>query len=533
MAIAPLQLPGYAAPRDIDWTSLSDLGKTIQTNQRRQSLADLGRGLSDGTIDYRTAAGKTADMGDIDTSLKFLALAEAKDKLNREQEASNNFATSIGGIFGQGGSAGGQSLSNLGASAPRATPTIPPMDNIRPSAPGVTSAQPQARAPVQPSATVWGDQEAEDAGIYEPQAKPSPQPMSLASLGKLAPAPAPQGAVPGVSADQPQPVQQTVAPAQPQDGSAAPGLNISHVPQLLRAVSNPNLPAGQKDVAKTLLTRALDDAKTPERINFLRKMKEESSYQGTILDLERDLRAAGKTDVKIDQRTETEESKAAGKGAGERRSAMFAAAGAAGKTLTNLSRMESLLGQVSQGKIQPARMTISAWAKSLGMNDEVATSLGLDPKGVGTTQAIQSLVNESVIGKIGSGGFPANNFSDADRTFITQIFPSLGDDPRANRIRIEAGRRMAQLDIQRAKDYQAWRANPENKGKGFEDFEVFHADKLSKQDLFGDLRRDAEKITGPARPEAGNTYDNPGPARTPATPQRQQAPNGIGWSIVQ
>jgi len=519
MAVPPLQLPGYAAPTSIDWKPLSELGKVIDQNRTKAEYGRIGQGIADGTLDYRQAAGSLASLGNPDGMLKFLALAEAKDKLGREQEASNNFATQIGGIFG---------APNAASTAPRTAPALPPTGNIKPSAPTGAVPQPLTRAPVQPSSTVWGDSEAEAAGLYPPSAGASnaQQPaMSLATLG---------------TANTTQPTRQATpapAPQQPQaggGGSAVNGINISHVPQLLQAVSNPNLPAGQKEVAKTLLTRALDDAKTPERISFLNKLKEESGYQGTILDLERELRAAGKTDVKIDQRTETEESKAAGKGAGERRSAMFASAGAAGKTLTNLSRMESLLGQVSQGKIEPSRMTVSAWAKSLGLNDEVATSIGLDPKGVGSAQALQSLVNESVIGKIGSGGFPANNFSDADRSFITQIFPTLGDDPRANRIRVEASRRMAQLDIQRAKDYQAWRSDPSNKGKGFEDFEVFHADKIVKQDIFGDLRREAEKITGPARPESGNTYDNPGPARSPsASPQRQQAPNGVGWSIVQ
>lgn len=516
MAIAPLNLPGYVAPQSLDFTSLANLGKVVETNRRRSDLASLGRGISDGTIDYRAAAGKSADMGDIDTSLRFLALAEAKDKLGREQEASSNFATQIGGMFGPGATQPG---------TPRPASNIPPTDGVRPSD-QPNPAQPQARAPVQSSPTTWGDREAEDAGLYPP-ASGNQKPMTLATLGVSPPAPAPAPAE--------QPPARAAAASPAPAASAANGINISHVPQLLQAVSNPNLPAGQKEIAKTLLTRALDDAKTPERISVLQRLKDESGYQGTILDLERELRAAGKTDVRIDQRAETEESKAAGKGAGERRSAMFAAAGAAGKTLTNLSRMESLLGQVSQGKIEPGRMTVSAWAKSLGLNDEVATSLGLDPKGVGSAQALQSLVNESVIGKIGSGGFPANNFSDADRAFITQIFPTLGDDPRANRIRVEAGRRMAQLDIQRSKDYQAWKSDPQNKGKGFEDFEVFHADKISKQDLFGDLRRDAEKITGPARPEAGSTYDNPNPAKSTGGPasRRQQAPNGIGWSIVE
>jgi hypothetical protein len=526
MPVAPLQIPTYQRQSDIDWLPLSELGKVIDQNRTKAEYGRIGQGIADGTIDYRQAAGSLASLGNPDGMLKFLALAEAKDKQNRELEASNQFASTVGGIFGQGRGTSGQSLYNLGGPT-RAAPISSSIDNTGPNVPAVTPAQSQARAPVQPSSTMWGDQEAEDAGLYErPGQLPAPQNMSLANLGRNPP----PAAQPETSV---RPTPQTVAPTSSQTGSAANGLNISHVPQLVQALSNPNLPNGQKEVAKTLLTRALDDAKTPERISVLQKLKEDSGYQGSLLQLETDLRRASKTDVTVDQRAETEESKAAGKGAGERRSAMFASAGAAGKTLTNLSRMEALLGQVSQGKIEPGRMTISAWAKSLGLNDDVAASLGLDPKGVGSTQALQSLVNESVIGKIGAGGFPANNFSDADRAFITQIFPSLGDDPRANRIRIETGKRMAQLDIQRAKDYQAWRANPGNRGKGFEDFEVFHADKLAKQDVFGDLRRDAKKITGPARPEAGSTFDNPGPPRVPASTGRQQAPNGVGWSIVQ
>jgi hypothetical protein len=174
--------------------------------------------------------------------------------------------------------------------------------------------------------------------------------------------------------------------------------------------------------------------------------------------------------------------------------------------------MEGLLNQVSQGKIQPARLNISAWAKSLGLNDEVAKGLGLDPSGGGSAQAVQSLINESVVGKIGAGGFPANNFSDADREFITKIFPGLGDDPQANKIRIEGARRMAQLDLDRARAFQKFKADPVNKGRGFEDFELKWGDDMSRKDVFGDLRKQAETIVGAPRNDIGGTLNNPGPA---------------------
>jgi hypothetical protein len=532
VAIAPLQLPGYAAPSAVDWTPLADLGKVIQTNQKRQSLADLGRGITDGTLDYRQAAGKSADMGDVDTAMKFLALSEAKDKQAKELAASNQFASVVGGFFGGGGAPATPAPAAVPSSSNQLRPSgIPPSQDVSTAGPP----QPITRAPVESSPTTWGDQEAIDAGIYPGAPSVAPragattpgQPMSLASLGTTPPAaPAPVAQAPTQIADG----SSTSAPA-PSQSNGFKGLNATHIPALVQAVSNPNLPAGQKEIAKTLLTRALDDSKEPDKIRTLNAIKEQSGYQGTILQLEMDLRKAGKTDVTIDQKGETEEEKASGKAAGERRAAMFAAAGAASKTLTNLSRTESLLNQVEQGKLSPAKMKVSAWAKAFGMNDEVATSLGLDPKGFGSAQALQSLVNESVVGKIGAGGFPANNFSDADREFLTDIFPKLGNDPRANRIIVEGARRMAQLDIQRAKDYQAFKANPKNAKKRFEDFELEFSDKISQKDLFGDLRKEAEAIVGAPRPDMGGTLQNPGAQSQPAPGGTSRTPNGVNWSV--
>lgn len=41
MPVAPLQLPGYAAPQSIDWAPLNQLGKQIQTQRKQAALGDL------------------------------------------------------------------------------------------------------------------------------------------------------------------------------------------------------------------------------------------------------------------------------------------------------------------------------------------------------------------------------------------------------------------------------------------------------------------------------------------------------------
>jgi hypothetical protein len=538
MTIPSLAIPSYAAPVDIsrELGTLANLGTVYRDAQNRQTLADLGKGLADGSIDYRKAAGQLASTGNLNGVVSLLQLGEAKDKLARETAASNDFTRSLGGIFGSPQPSASPAVSSAGTG-----PIVPNDSNALPGTVGMnlrladmtsdflqdnpgTSISSGVRTPQQQAALY-----ANRAGNPNPVAPPGTSrhetgnAVDIAGMTPEQRAMLPQyGLAQPVANDPPHvelaPSQQPYqvagpAMAAPQSAPQPSNALSPRAMQLIGALSNPNLPAAQKEVAKTLLSSELDQSKMPDQVKQYVYARAQDPSIGSFTDWTRANKAAGA--INIDQRVESGEAKAAGEAAGKRRGEMFAAAGSAGKTLTNLSRMEGLLNQVSQGKLQPARMNISAWAKSFGLNDDVARSLGLDPKGVGSAQAVQSLINESVVGKIGQGGFPANNFSDADREFITKIFPSLGDDPRANKIRIEGARRMAQLDIERAKAFQAFKRDPANKGLGFEDFELDWSEKMAKRDVFGDLRREAESIIGAPRDDIGETLNNPG-----AAPQR-------------
>lgn len=76
MAVAPLNLPGYAAPQTLDFSSLANLGevykKSSQDTARRDalSLANLGQG-GEG---YQKAIGSLAAMGDLDGAAKVAAI---------------------------------------------------------------------------------------------------------------------------------------------------------------------------------------------------------------------------------------------------------------------------------------------------------------------------------------------------------------------------------------------------------------------------------------------------------------------------
>lgn len=76
MAVAPLNLPGYATPQSVDFSSLANLGevykKSSQDSARRDalSLANLGQG-SEG---YSKAIGSLAALGDLDGAAKVAAI---------------------------------------------------------------------------------------------------------------------------------------------------------------------------------------------------------------------------------------------------------------------------------------------------------------------------------------------------------------------------------------------------------------------------------------------------------------------------
>jgi hypothetical protein len=364
--------------------------------------------------------------------------------------------------------------------------------------------------------------------------------------------------VPGHSATQPrqqlqqqpvqqqpqQPVQVAQAPSGPVDVTQAPGQAVgartpsttsyngqSLSPQAAywaRMAMDPRLSEGRQKYGQEMLKLTMERNKPSElQTNYgayvadqqARGMKPDS-----MVDWDRANRSASAMAITNDMRGETEESKAIGKGAGELVVDTMRRASAATTGLRDLAKIESLLNRVEQGKVQPGLMTVSAWAKSLGLPDGAAEQLGLNPKAAGDAQALQALSAQSLVSKIGPGGFPANNFSDADRKFLERTVVQLGNDPRANQILVEIARRTHQNDIQIAKDWISFKARPENKGKSFYEFEADRAEKVSKQDMFGDLQRDAQALIGPPKTQGGRG------GSAPALPdiEREMQRRGLG-----
>lgn len=329
MAIAPLQIPGYAAPQTIDWSPLSQLGTILEDNRKRQTLADLGQGLADGSLDYRTAAGKIAGTGNLTGTLSLLQLAEAKDKLARETAASNAFTQSLGGLFG-GQPATGQPTPSAAGSYSNAIAGIESGGKYDALGP-VTKDGDRAYGKYQIMGTNVGPWTKEVVGReMTPQefaANPQAQDAVFnAKFGSLAQKYGPEGAArawfageggmndpnrrdqlgtsvaqygqrftSAMTGSEPNATPINALPAQGQlPTQTGPQIGPAQIPTLLRAMASPNLPAPQRELAGKLLSSALDASKMPDAMKGYLYAKGQG-YNGTYLEYQKELKKSGAT----------------------------------------------------------------------------------------------------------------------------------------------------------------------------------------------------------------------------------------------
>lgn len=382
MAIAPqIQIPGYAASRDLDFPPLAKLAEQYRAGQARAAMQEIGQGLSDGSMDYKAAAGRIAQTGNLDATTKFLSLAQLQQKQQEELAASNQFSTTLASLYG-------------GAAAQPASPVAQPPAMPVPSA---TPASPAARAPVQPSSRVWGDAEAEKAGLYDPAPAPTQVAQAAPSTPAITPAAAPTNS--------------------PQGGFQ--NIGVQQIPVLLQAVSNPRLPAAQKELAGKLLTRALDEAKTPEKIRTLQMLKQQSGYQGTILDLEKEMRAASKAEVNVNTKGETKFEEELGKGQAKRFIDMAEAGSAAERKLVDINAMRDISARIgSQGVGANIREAIGPYAEALGVPID----------GLSDIQAYSSIVQRLAPQQRAPG---SGSTSDIEFKGFLKSLPTLTQNPQA------------------------------------------------------------------------------------------------------
>ena len=432
MGINQLQLPStqpFMTDLNLN-SSLSQLGQVYKQAQKEQKLSDLGKQLASGTVDYRTAAGQVADMGDVGNTLKFLELAEQQKRQAEELTASREFNNSLSSMYGgQTGPAASAPTTTSFAPASAVPPQVASAGHGAPAAmasvdPGAPMAAP--RAPVMPSAKVWGDQEAEAAGLYEsvaPVRVTSANPTIMTDAGPaLLPSTQPAGAV-----------AQSATPSTRVD---LPSVSPRAL-QLIAASGNLRLPQAQRDTARVLLNSELDGSKATSDMKEWAFAKSQDPNTPDYTTWTRENKAAGKTTVTIDQKGEAEFEKEFGKGQAKRWNGYIEEGQNAERKLADINSMREISQRMgSQGAKANLKEAIGPYAEALGIPID----------GLSDVQAYSSVIQRLAPAQRAPG---SGSTSDIEFKGFLKSLPTLSQNPQARDVTLNTMEAFARDDMAR------------------------------------------------------------------------------------
>jgi hypothetical protein len=322
-------------------------------------------------------------------------------------------------------------ISGGGMPAPQqATATPPaPMTSVNPQAGAVPAALMGERpgGPVQPSARVWGDKEAEAAGLYEPST-----PTKTAALSPMVPTPVKTEAI------APTPVAPVVpTPTAPEMDAAKAKLS-----QMVAILRDPNIPLQEKKqtakVAEMLangmlkprdqwVTERSQDGSIYQRNSLTGEMKaiEKSDVlPQAALDQKLALARANKPETTINNIGPKAESKFAEKNA-EHQSKRF------NELIDGGADAKGMISNVQALRDIGSRITTGKTAETTALLGPYAESLGIKIDGLDDIQAYKSIVSRIApqMRVPGSG-----TSSDMDVKMFLESLPGLGKTPGGNEI---------------------------------------------------------------------------------------------------
>ncbi|MCK8788140.1 hypothetical protein M0638_27685, partial [Roseomonas sp. NAR14] len=230
--------------------------------------------------------------------------------------------------------------------------------------------------------------------------------------------------------------------------------------------------------------------------------------------------------VTIDQRGATAFEQRYGTQQADRAVGIEQAGQRAGDTLRQVNLFESLNRRFDTGAGAGMRLTAQQLARQVpGMTPELLARFGIDPGETAAGEALRGLTSRMLTGLIGSGAFPTNNFSDADRQMLERALPSLGTTPEGNRVLLGVIRAGAQRDREIATAWRSWRRDHagQNVSDAFESFQAERLPQITERDDIGDLLRpfvpqDAPAGAAGAAGAVGGGIPGPTPGSTASPP---------------
>jgi hypothetical protein len=177
------------------------------------------------------------------------------------------------------------------------------------------------------------------------------------------------------------------------------------------------------------------------------------------------------------------------------------------QTMTRLNRMETLINEFQTGKGAQTAITAGQLAQRLGVPQATMEALGIDPARIASGEALNSLASQMLVGMIGSGGFPAQAFSNADREMLERSLPGLANSPGGNRAIIQIMKASAQRDLEIGRAWREWSGKNGDNLASVRAFQMERLPAIIEKDIVAPILEEggwlAVPSSAPGAPDAG------------------------------
>ena len=129
----------------------------------------------------------------------------------------------------------------------------------------------------------------------------------------------------------------------------------------------------------------------------------------------------------------------------------------AATTLDRVARLERLNQRFQTGALANARLTAGQVAQQLNIPNSVLDGLGIGKDQIASGEGIRSLTMQLLTAQLGPGGFPTQNFSNADMNALRESLPGLMNSPQGNTVISEVLRATALRDREIGAAWRQWR----------------------------------------------------------------------------
>lgn len=129
----------------------------------------------------------------------------------------------------------------------------------------------------------------------------------------------------------------------------------------------------------------------------------------------------------------------------------------AATTLDRVARLERLNQRFQTGALANARLTAGQVAQQLNIPNSVLEGLGIGKDQIASGEGIRSLTMQLLTAQLGPGGFPTQNFSNADMNALRESLPGLMNSPQGNVVISGVLRAAALRDREIGAAWRQWR----------------------------------------------------------------------------